>query len=259
MFETEVHQNPSYSNATKFNFLNSCLKGKAKGSIAGLAPNNDNYPVAISILKDRYGQPNKVQAAYMRALYTIEKPTDSRASLRIFADRIEALIRGLEAQKVKLSGAAGDLLVCILQDKLSSDVRRSLVRQHGSTEFDLNEFCKSLQHEIEILEDTPVQQHVKKHHHPESNQKQGQERDSLPPSNAANNSSPPPPRCHLCEADHFVNNCTAFTTGAKRSDKAKKMKLCYNCLSSGHTTADCQSAHRCKTCGMRHHTSLHFE
>ena len=189
VFETEVHSNPSYSNATKFNFLNSCLKGRAKSSISGLAPNNDNYPVAVKILKDRYGQPKKVQAAYMRALCTIDKPNDSRSSLRAFADRLEALIRGLEALKVKLDGAAGDLLVSILQDKLSGGVRRSLVRQHGSTEFDLDEFRRVLQHEVEILEDVPVQQQSKKQQHHESNQQHGRERESRPPSN--NSSSPP--------------------------------------------------------------------
>ena len=71
-FESEVHKNQQYSGATKFNLLNSCLKGEAKAAIAGLSPTNDNYPQAVQILKERYGNAKKVQAAYMRALYNIE-------------------------------------------------------------------------------------------------------------------------------------------------------------------------------------------
>ena len=59
---------------------------------------------------------------------------------------------------MNLNYAAGDLLVNILQDKLSVDVRRALVRAHGSTDFDLDDFRKALKHEIEILDEIPQTQ-----------------------------------------------------------------------------------------------------
>ncbi|EFX80206.1 hypothetical protein DAPPUDRAFT_244003 [Daphnia pulex] len=49
VFEVEVHLKKSYSNATKFNFLNSRLSGDAKALLLGLVPTNDNYNVAIDL------------------------------------------------------------------------------------------------------------------------------------------------------------------------------------------------------------------
>ena len=154
IFEAEVDQNPSFSGATKFNYLNAKLKGEAKAALVGLAPTNDNYPEAVAILKKRYGQESKVIAALFRALYNLPRPNDSRASLREFSDRLESYIRGLESSG-KSSRHFGDLLVCILLDKLSADVRRNLVRQHNSTEWTLAELREALIHEVEILDDVP--------------------------------------------------------------------------------------------------------
>ena len=257
VFESEVHKNQQYSGATKFNLLNSCLKGEAKAAIAGLSPTNDNYPQAVQILKERYGNAKKVQAAYMRALYNIEKPSDSRSSLRAFLDRLESLIRGLEAQKVNLNYAAGDLLVNILQDKLSVDVRRALVRAHGSTDFDLDDFRKALKHEIEILDEIPQTQ--RRPQQSDSASHSGRDRNQRQQSTNSSTSSQSPRRCHLCKGEHFVSECTKFATATERSDQAKKLKLCFNFLSDQHMSKECQSRNRCKTCAQKHHTSLHFE
>ena len=138
VFEFEVHNKTTYTGATKFNFLNSRLKGPAKAALSGLTPYNANYPKAIYILKDRFGQDKKIIAAHMRALYNMAKPGTDRASLRIFSDQLESHIRGLDALG-KSTDSFGDLLVCILLDKFSSDLRRNLARQHGTTEWTLED------------------------------------------------------------------------------------------------------------------------
>jgi hypothetical protein len=54
---------------------------------------NTNYSKAIDRLMEQNSQAKKVQAAYMRELYTTEKPNDLYTSLRAFPYRLEALIR----------------------------------------------------------------------------------------------------------------------------------------------------------------------
>ncbi len=81
VFEVEVHQKTKYSNATKFNFLNSCLSGEAKALLLELVPSNDNYTVAVALMKKRFGQPAKIIMAHMRALVTLLKPGTDRNSL----------------------------------------------------------------------------------------------------------------------------------------------------------------------------------
>lgn len=72
VFNVEVDTNPHFSDATKFNFLYSCMKGQAKSALDGLSATNENYSVAMDILKDRFGNTKKIQDAHLRALYNLE-------------------------------------------------------------------------------------------------------------------------------------------------------------------------------------------
>lgn len=133
VFEIEVHEKTKYSGATKFNFLNSRLSGEAKALLNGLVPSNDNYVVAVDLLKKRFGQPAKIIMAHMRALVALPKPGTDRVSLRKFVDNLESHIRGLDALRKKTE-SYGDLLVCILLDKLPAELRRNLARQSDVAE-----------------------------------------------------------------------------------------------------------------------------
>lgn len=108
--------------------------------------------MAIALLKDRFGQPQKIIMAHMRALVSLSKPESDRCSLRKFLDNLESHIRGLHALG-KGVDTYGDLLVCILLDQLSSPLRHNLARQHGAAEWKLDDLRKALRQEIEILED----------------------------------------------------------------------------------------------------------
>ncbi|XP_057379667.1 uncharacterized protein LOC130701905 [Daphnia carinata] len=162
VFEVEVDAKTKYSDATKFNFLNSRLMGEAKALLAGLTPTNFNYPKAVDLLKQRYGQPHKIIMAHMRALVALAKPAHDRNSLRAFADNLESNIRGLEALGKGID-TYEDLLVCILLDKLSAEVRRNLTRQHGAIEWTLDDLRVALKREIVILEDRSTTNAISNH------------------------------------------------------------------------------------------------
>ena len=218
IFEVEVDQNPSFSGATKFNYLNSKLKGEAKDCLLGMAPTNANYDEAVKILKERYGNKSKLVAALMRALYNLPSPTDSRLSLRQFSDRIETYICSLDSLNKK-SKHYGDLLVCILLDKLTANVRRNLVRHHGSTEWAIDELRAALIHEVEILDDAPeptkrqaaaaasttVAAAVTKNQSNNVGNKRVDSKDRSAQSNRLANSFQP--HCQFCDGDHSAVSC----------------------------------------------------
>ena len=83
----------------------------------------------------------------MRALTAMPEPWTDRNSLRKFVDPLESHIRGIEALN-KTPDSYGDLLVCILLNKLSAELRRNLARQNASAEWDLEQSSKSLLTEI---------------------------------------------------------------------------------------------------------------
>ena len=73
----------------------------------------------------------------MRALYNLQKPDSSPTQLSQFYDSLEADIRGLEALG-KAPVTYGDLLVCILLDRLPIDLRKDMTRQHDQDKWTLD-------------------------------------------------------------------------------------------------------------------------
>ena len=120
-------------------------------TVAGLVPSNDSYPELVKLLVDRYGSKSKITMAYMRALYGLPKPENFHRSLRSFYDSLGSYVRGLESLG-KASDSYGDLLVCILLDKLPGDLRKNLARQHDQDEWTLKDLREALRTEIRVLE-----------------------------------------------------------------------------------------------------------
>ena len=54
-FETTIDKNCSLSEVEKLKYLNSKLTGEAKLAVSGILLSNENYKVAIEILKERFG------------------------------------------------------------------------------------------------------------------------------------------------------------------------------------------------------------
>ena len=67
--------------------------------------------------------------------------------------------------------------------------------------------------------------------------------------------------CSLCQEEyHPLYMCQTFRSMSldNRNIQVRSMRLCLNCLSSGHKTKECRSIARCKKCNKPHHTSLHI-
>ena len=66
-------------------------------------------------------------------------------------------------------------------------------------------------------------------------------------------------KCVVCESNHPVFLCTVFKELSieDRWGKVKQNRLCYNCLSRGHSVSSCTSKGRCRKCNNTHHTLLH--
>lgn len=69
----------------------------------------------------------------------------------------------------------------------------------------------------------------------------------------------PTKACNLCQQDHPLFMCPQFKRLEinKRKDHARKLHVCFNCLSSFHAVKQCPSERRCRTCSGKHHSLLH--
>ncbi|XP_074658424.1 uncharacterized protein LOC141911298 [Tubulanus polymorphus] len=126
-FNSAVDQNNSISPIQKFQYLQCQLHGEALKTIEGLSLTNNNYGHAMDLLKERYGQKQKITNAYMSALLELKQPRYEVDSLRNFYDTIESHVRGLQALGTS-EESYGSLLIPMIMNKLPLEVRTQIAR-----------------------------------------------------------------------------------------------------------------------------------
>jgi hypothetical protein len=68
------------------------------------------------------------------------------------------------------------------------------------------------------------------------------------------------PKCVYCTGLHSLENCEKFLllSVEQRSTLAREIRVCFNCLRSGHFAPKCPSKSRCMHCRCMHHSLLHL-
>jgi len=164
-FESAVHTN---SNLTGMNYLHSLLDKSAAEAVSGLKLTTANYKEAVSILKRRFGNKQRIINRYMDALLSLEAViSHSTKGLRHFFDRVESHVRGLRALDVP-SSSYGGLLSSILMNKLPADMRLVISRKVVEADWNLDTLMKVVEEEINAHERAGsvgvIAGPVKKHH-----------------------------------------------------------------------------------------------
>ena len=255
-YETAVHSNHSLTDAQKFNYLKSLLQNEALSTVSGFALTNVNYYKAIEILHQRFGQTQKITHTYMQALLNLPAPVSTVQSCRNFYDKSETLIRGLESLG-QSQESYGALLVPVMMNKLPSKIKENNTREHGLSQWSLENLRQSLFKEISIMEagqtitlhsEEPTMStvYLAKTNTP-SNKNVNTRRNSLD----MRTRKP----CIYCEESHSPNVCSKVNDQKARFEILKQKKACFNCLGN-HRVSDCRSKVLCKHCGRKHHTSI---
>ena len=85
-FEVAIHQSPTMSDIEKLHYLNSKLTGKAKDAVSGILLSNENYSVAVNLLKDRFGDTQSVINCHYTELINVTPAVNSSKGLRMLYD-----------------------------------------------------------------------------------------------------------------------------------------------------------------------------
>jgi len=105
----------------------------------------------VALLKDRYGQPDKLVAAHLQALLDLPKPLNTFTSLQSFNDSIEKHISSLSTLG-KQEESYGDLLVPVILNKLPPKTRKNMVREHNHNEWTLKDLREAIRNEVRVFE-----------------------------------------------------------------------------------------------------------
>ena len=96
-FESAIHSNKQLHDVDKFNYLKAQLKGTVSEVISGLELTQENYDIAINLLKERYGKKQIMIKAHFAKLMNLPMATYKTTSLRTFYDTIKRHLRCLQS------------------------------------------------------------------------------------------------------------------------------------------------------------------
>ena len=82
----------------KFTYLKTILEGEAARAVDGIPITSTNYPVAISVLKEKFGCQDLIVTKLYSQLMSIAVPMNKLEELKATVDYLEQLLRQLEAQ-----------------------------------------------------------------------------------------------------------------------------------------------------------------
>jgi len=248
-----IDQDPDLSDDSKLRHLISCVKGSsAERDLEGLRVIDTNYPVAVQLLKDRYGREDLIIADHMKKLQNlpaVQSANDIEALRKLYCE-LEIHLRGLqELKKTQFS----DMLGPILFQKLPYEIRLVWLSDTDHEITDLKGMVAMLKKQVETREQCLVQGESIQ----PSNKAEPKPKPSMVPTAAALVGGVRAPRkCPFCNSDsHNSFNCTLDV--AARKIAVIRSGRCFNCLAPGHGKDACLSKTRCKTCKSVHHSTLH--
>ena len=95
-FESVINSNKKLHDIDKFNYLKAQFKGTASEVISGLELTQENYNIAINLLKERYGNKQIMIKAHFAKLMNLSMATFKTTSLKKFYDTMEKYLRCLQ-------------------------------------------------------------------------------------------------------------------------------------------------------------------
>lgn len=277
LFDALVHQSNSLAPVQKFHLLTSALSGEAASVISGFELNSVNYPLAYQALYARYQNPRRLADLYVNQILDSRPASVSSLSqLKQFAITHQNAINALKA--LPIPDLADYLLFSLALRNLDVPSRQLFEGQLSSDDFpNLTQLLEFTNRQLRVLESTSITSSrasaPKRPPRPQSPAGSASAPSSSGPSSAGPSSRRPayagvrPPTssgsssvCVFCSANHSIRQCREFKamTIHQRRAFVTERRLCRNCMSSFHATADCGSDQCCHTCGGRHHTILHL-
>ena len=250
-FRANVDARDDLERTTKLIYLAQSLEGEPKEMISGLAKTDDNYSVALYILKKRYANESKQTNVLMQRFHAISTPKHNSKDLRVFLTEYRKIKHQLSRI---VDFQANDLVIkSVVVRKLPFQTFDRICDIYVTHDFTLEQMETGIQHIVDKLEQTVLalaKGAVIKQVEVNS---QSQNPPSKQSKSKANH------RCSYCSGEHPAHECTKYKTVQSRKDRILKLRLCFSCLTPGHSSKMCHSTKTCRSCGASHHSSLCFK
>lgn len=121
-FKFTVHDNDSLPGVIKLTYLMECLKDRALGSVERLSIVNENYEVAVRILKEKFGKREFVVGSLYEELSELSWHNSFQG--RKFVDGLEKILRQLENLGEPIDNT---FIYITIQKKLPAHILKEIV------------------------------------------------------------------------------------------------------------------------------------
>ena len=216
--------------------------------ISGLAITDENYSIAVHILRDHYDDASRQTHVLLQKFHTMPTPKHNPKDLRNFLTEYRKvktqLSHVLDFQQSEL------VIKSTLVRKLAFQTCDKICDLYVTHNFTLKQMEMGIQHIIDKLEQVTLPLGEK------ANVKQVEVSSQQPNQQTKQSNQKTNQLCSYCSGGHFSHDCTKYKTVNARKDRVMSLKLCFNCLKLGHSSKTCRSTRTCHMCGLHHHSSL---
>ena len=274
-FNIVIGQKKNLSKSTKLAYLVGYLRDYALSIVKPLSISDDNYEVAIQMLKREFlDQKFIIDETYLNILKA--SPSFSNdpdfLSVKTYLNEIRAYLYELKAQGIDLllkDSAGLSLISHIIFNKLPAVVKSEFIHYLGESYPDLNALFENYHSVLAILTKTCSARPKDPINKPTFNKFNGARpkvqkpnyRETVPQKSALQNfkvinknSS-----CKLCGSNtHTLGQCDSFTSYLSKVDRLRELTMCIRCAGSGHDENKCYGKQGklrfpCKICNKREH------
>lgn len=132
-FKSAVHENRNLDSAAKFNYLKSVLTGRALETINGLTPSEACYNDAIDMIKNEFGNKERIIDSYIQQLINLNpvKGKHDVTGLRKLYNTTSAVTRSLNALGIS-SEKYGLMVKTILMKSLPFQLKVEFNKKSGN-------------------------------------------------------------------------------------------------------------------------------
>lgn len=253
LFESLIHNNANLSNVHKLHYLISNLRGPAANLLRHTSITNDSYETAWQTLKNRYDNKRILVDAQLKLLVNQHyPPNESASSIRDLIDKTQEALNAIRGLDIDVSSWDPLLLFLILQ-RINKETHQAWeTHLQGSTTLpkfeDFMTFMEARFRMLEIIDDRKPRSSANSGGRPQRELK------SYATMSGSSVSS-----CPVCAAHHYLRDCPTFLgmNVSERLATVKNIKMCFNCLITGHMLYQCTNKINCRYCNKRHHSLLH--
>ncbi|KAI5643611.1 hypothetical protein NE865_04413 [Phthorimaea operculella] len=152
MYLALIHNSNKIDKVSKFHYLKSYLESSASQVISSVTVSADNYPIAWSLLCERFDNKRLLTNEHLKCLFSIEQM--NKESDKGIRNLIDTLSKNLSALKVlgEKTDEWDTLIIYIASAKLDTVTLRKWEEFRGNESPTLNDFYSFLRQRAEVLE-----------------------------------------------------------------------------------------------------------